>query len=389
MKYKFAIFVLLVSACSPDGPRQLPFPSYDAKAPFPSLGESKSGKTSSSDGPAAESDYEKAIADSLAKSDQGGEQTDDQDGQDEQNGQAPETVKTQDIPLAGSLVSSIPLEFDEWQWASEGRVTMITYRKAGASQPDALVYVEAFSPLIRTFPSAEMRRFHQTVDPALVPSLSLPGLTGGLMDKLSQETGVDVARLADGLTRAASHTMGLGLNYRSGKDTFTGWRWVGHNDHDVELRLGRSAGSWHARPDADAGVSNTFSQASQHVSKLEGVKTRYNEVLSDQSGRKDAGWPAWMLLGSAVVDRDRGLHIAVMCKTTPRCPVAAELSELIADIRPADTGSVEILREQGAKTNLADFAKEQGLPFVEADKLLAPGEIGQELRKAMGDLESL
>jgi glutaredoxin-related protein len=319
-----------------------------------------------------------------------GEQDDGaQAGEEGQGDSAPENVKTQEVPLAGSLVSSIPLEFEEWQWSSQGRVTIITHREPGASQPDAMVYVEAFSPLIGMFPSAEMRRFHQTVDPALVTSLSLPGLSAGLMRELSEKTGVDASSLSDGLTRAASHTMGLGLNYRSGKDTFTGWQWVGHNQHQVELRLGRTAGSWHARPNAKSSVAGVFSQASQQVPKLTGVQERYNEVLSNQSGRQDAGWPAWMLLGSAVVERDRGLHIAIMCKTTPTCPVAAELSELVANIRPADTATVEVLREQGSKSDLPDFAREQGLPFVEAEKLLSPDEIGQELRKAMGDLEAM
>jgi hypothetical protein len=339
----------------------------------------ESSKRASADEPTGQSDYEKAIADSMDQ--------DEDPADDEQT--APKTQKTQQVALAGALVSSIPLEFDEWQWSSEGRVTIITHKKPGTSQPDALIYVEAFSPLIREFPSAEIRRFQQTVDPGLVTSLSLPGLSGGLMRKLSEETGVDAGPLTDALTRAASHTMGLGLNYRSGEDTFTGWQWVGHNDHDVELRLGRSAGSWHARPNADAAVSGVFTQASQQVSRLSGVGERYNEVLGDQAGRQDAGWPAWMLHGSAVIDRDRGLHIAMLCKTTPRCPVADELSALLANIRPADSATVEALREQGAKTDLPAFAKEQGLPFVEADKLLSPDEIGQELRRAMGDLESM
>ncbi len=375
VRLAIAACLMLATACSPDGPRQLPFPTLDARAPFPELTEPKSAKSGEPDEPAGASNFEKAIAESMDK----GEVSDEGEQADSR------TIKRQEVPLAGTLVSSVPLEFDEWQWSSQGNVTIITYQKAGASQPDALVYVEAFSPLIRMFPSVEIRRFQQTVDPNLVTSVSLPGLSDALMGELSEKTGVDVGRLTDVLTRSASHTMGLGLNYRSGEDTFTGWQWVGHNAHDVELRLGRTEGAWRSRPDADASVAGTFSQVSQQVSGLSGVQSRYDEVLSDQAKREAAGWPAWMVLGSAVIERDRGLHIAIVCKTTPRCPVAAELSELVANIHPADGSTVEVLREQGAKTNLPDFAREQGLPFVEGDKLLPPDEIGDQLRKALGE----
>ena len=369
-----AACLLLATGCSSDGPRELPFPTFDAKAPFPGLSSPKSSMAGKAGGGTGKSKFEKAIAESMEE----GEEADEAE-------KSAETIKRQDVPLAGSLVSSIPLEFDEWQWSTKGRVTIITHRKPGASQPDALVYVEQFSPLIRTLPSVEVRRFQQTVDPALVSSFSLPGLSHALIGKLSKQTGVDVAQLTDALTRAASHTMGLGLNYRSGEDTFTGWQWVGHNDHDVALRLGRTAGNWRTRPDADAAVGPVFAQISRKVSALSGVRSRYSEVLSNQAGRQDAGWPAWMILGSAVVERDRGLHIAILCKTTPNCAVAGELSELVANIRPVDSSTVEALREQGAKTSLPDFAKQQGLPFVDGDKLLNPGEMGEELQRALGE----
>lgn len=375
LRYLVATSVLLASACAPDGPRQLPFPTFDAKEPFPELTAPTGNEKGESEGAAGDSNYEKAIAESM----EAGER------EDEEGGGEAQTVKRQDVPLAGTLVSSVPLEFDEWQWSSQGDVTIITHREPGASQPDALVYVEGFSPLIRMFPSVEIRRFQQTVDPNLGPSLALPGLTDGLMGELSEQTGVDVGRLSEVLTRAASHTMGMGLNYRSGEDTFTGWQWVGHNEARVELRLGRTEGAWSSRPIYDRDISSALSQVTEQVSGLSGMQTRYNEVLGEQASRKASGWPAWMLLGSAVVERDRGLHIAMVCKTTPTCPVAGELSELLANIRPADAATVDVLRDHGSKTSLPDFAKEQGLPFVEGDKLLQPDEIGEQLRKALGE----
>lgn len=375
LRYCLIATMSLVSACAPDGPRELPFPTFDAKAPFPELSGPQGTKTSESQGASGDSNFEKAIAESMEE-EEGSEEGDES----ENSG----TIKRQDVPLTGTLVSSVPLEFDEWQWSSEGNVTIITHKQPGASDPDAMVYVEGFSPLIRVFPSVEIRRFQQTVDPNLVPSFALPGLSDAILGELSEQTGVDVGRLGEVLTRAASHTMGMGLNYRSGEDTFTGWQWVGRNDADVELRLGRTEGAWSANPVADTDISKTLSRVSEQVPGITGMQSRYNEVIGEQTQRKAAGWPAWMLVGSAVVERDRGLHIAIVCKTTPNCPVAGELSNLLANIRPADAGTVGRLRDQ-TKTRLPDFAKEQGLPFVEGDKLMQPDEIGQQLRKALGE----
>lgn len=368
-----------------DGPRELPFPTFDARAPFDELGGGKSsaaGEASEGEDEGA-SEFERAIADSME--DRGGEEGKDSDEDGESPGDSSgdsKTVKRQQVPLANSLVSSIPLDFDTWQWSSDGRVTMISYTQPGAGQPDALIYVEGFSELIRMSPSMEIRRFQQTVDPALIPKMTLPGLSGAPMRRLSEQTGLDIGRIGDALTRAASHTMGMGLNYISSEDTFTGWRWVGHNDHDVEMRLGRSRGMWRASAQADADVSGTFSQLSGSFTEVQDVQKRYDGVLADGVGRSDSGWPAWMLVGSAVVGRDSGAHIAIVCKTAPTCPVAAELSEFLARLKPASGGDIEAL---GGGESLQGFADERGLPFAPADEILSPGDIGEELRKALGE----
>ncbi len=367
-----------------DGPRELPFPTFDARAPFDELGAaggSAPGKSGDGEDQGA-SEFERAIADSM---EQGEGEDSDEDGESpgDSSGDS-KTVKRQQVPLSNSLVSSIPLDFDTWQWSSDGRVTMISYTQPGAGQPDALIYVEGFSELIRTSPSMEIRRFQQTVDPALIPKMTLPGLSGAPMRRLSEQTGLDIGRIGDALTRAASHTMGMGLNYTSSEDTFTGWRWVGHNDHDVEMRLGRSRGTWRAKPRADADVSGTFSQLTDSFEGVQDVQNRYDDVLADGVGREDSGWPAWMLVGSAVVSRDSGAHIAIVCKTTPTCPVAAELSEFLARLQPVSGGAIEALGGPD-RQSLESFAGERGLPFAPADEILSPGDIGGELRKALGE----
>lgn len=380
--YVMLVLLALLAGCSPDGPRRLPFPTFDAQAPFPELGASaKAADKAAKSEEGGESDFEKAIADSM-KDGQEGE--DDEDAAAQKTLERQPTIKRQQVPLAGGLASSIPLEFDEWQWSSSGGVTLISHRAPGADQPDALIYVESFSGLMRMFPSIEIRRFQQTVDPALVQSLSLPGLSDGLLQRLSEQTGVDVGRLGDALTRASSHTMGLGLNYRSSKDSFTGWQWVGHNDARVALRMGRTSGFWLTEPRADTVTAGVLGELSQKIGGLSDMQRRYQKVASEQPDtRKRTGWPAWMLLGSAVVEKDVGAHVAIMCKTTPKCAVADELSAFLAQLHPADSATLDNLREQGPKAPLPDFAEQQGLPFAPSDELLPPGEIGNKLRQAL------
>jgi hypothetical protein len=374
MRWRIAMVfaaALCVAGCSEREQRELPFPTFEARAPFPELSGRSAGSKGGESGASAQSDFERAISESREEADS-----------DEQAADA-STIKWQEVPLAGGLVSSIPLEFEQWEWSSQGRVTMVTYRDAGDERPQALIYVEEFSPIIRSLPSAEMRRFQQTADPRLVPELSLPGMAGGAMQQLSQETGVDMGRLGDAIGRATSHTMGLGLNYASSEDTFSGWRWVGHNPHDVEIRLARTSGHWLARPLVDPSVSGTFAEITERVSGLGEVQRRYDEAVVDGRVGSTSGWPAWMLIGSAVTGRDSGAHVAIICKASPDCPVAAELSEFLARMRPAGPGTLDTLRSQSSQPQLDDFADELGLPFVPTDDLLPPGEIGAELRRAL------
>ena len=362
--------LLFATGCIPDGPRELPFPTFEARAPFPELGPAaKAAERSGDDN--GESSFEKAIADSMAEP---------QD-EDEQGAAQPQTTKRQDVPLADTFVSSIPLEFDQWEWSTSGKVTLITYREKGSERPNAMIYVERFSGLMSTFPSMEVRRFQKTVDPALVSSLVPPGLSDALVDKLGEKTGLGGGKLEEALGRGTSHTMGMGLNYRSAEDTFTGWRWVGHNDQEVELRFGRSAGVWSGSAQAPQGMAGAFGKLAGQLPQLGGLQERMKQATSGGGARR--GRSAWMVLGSAVAERDVGVHIAFLCQTAPHCPVADDFADFLAELRPAEGGQADALRRQSRRPDLEDFAGQQGLPFVPGDELMPPSELGSTLQEAL------
>jgi hypothetical protein len=303
----FALGLLVFgAACSEQGPRRLPFPTFDARAPFPELGSGSSGGSGVSGAAGrkgAASEFERAIAESMRRGDMAAENG---------SNMVPESVQRQQVALPGGLISSIPLDFDEWQWASSDGVTLISHRRAGAASPDALIYARGFGGLIRNSPSLETRRFLRIVDPALAPSL-LPAQISG--DNSISESTSDFPSISN--TGAAASSV-PGLDYESAADSFSGWRWLGRNPGRVEMRMARTSGVWR---DSEGGVE-----------------------------------PAWMLVGSAVVDAEVGAHIAIVCKTSPRCPVAAELSAFLAELGPGDPATLAALRRTGANIPLSDVA---------------------------------
>jgi hypothetical protein len=122
-------------------------------------------------------------------------------------GTASAEPEAQNVPLGSSMIAQIPDE-EGWTWSLAEGATLVTYSPAGG-RPGALIYAEAFSPLIHEQPSAEHLRFQLTVN--------------------------------------------RGLGFRPSRGTFTGWRWVGRNAQGVTLRCGRYLGLW-----AEARVSSSL-----------------------------------------------------------------------------------------------------------------------------------
>ncbi|AWV89750.1 hypothetical protein [Bradymonas sediminis] len=312
-------------SCTDQGPRELAQPIFDARAPFEELSASGTGATGAkrSGQSAGGSEFEKAIAESMAGGDDA-EQDPADDGAAAQDAQASEAVQTQKVVLPGGLASTVPLDFDTWKWTSENGVTLITHRAPGGTSPDAVIYAERFSNLVRVYPSQEMERFRKFADPGFTSLLDLlnpesPALPQAALEQLDpaqlRELGIDPAQLTGSATPASNEPAKLvqTLNYRSSSDTFSGWKWFGKNDADVILRLGRTQGRWKAP-------------------QLRGEQ----EVNEGESS-------AWMLLGSANLGGNMGTHIAIICKQAPRCSVASELSEFLAKLAPADASTLSVV----------------------------------------------
>lgn len=119
------------------------------------------------------------------------------------------------VPLGAGLLGELPAAARSWRWASDpGGATLIVHG-ADRDRPDAVVYAEAFSPVIAVEPSAELARFRF-------------GVLGG---------------------EAA------GLGFDPLPRSFSGWRWVGENRGGATIRLGRFEGTWRRREKVSAGAA--------------------------------------------------------------------------------------------------------------------------------------
>jgi hypothetical protein len=367
MSRRLSICLLLLAAAGctlPDGPRERPSPTFDARKPFPELTDSEKSADESDEGES----YEERIARAS------GDSTDDQ----------AQAVSRQLVPLAGQFVAEMPSNFDEWQWSGDGRTTLISYRESGATNPSALVYVESFSSLMRTSPSFEMNRFHRTVDPNLAQDLIPPALTSMAADFAAKKTGMPVQTLVNTVMRSISHTMGAGLNYRSADETFTGWRWVGESERDISFRLARTDGQWATRAQYDPSIQGTLDQAAARSKKFDGAAQAYRR-MSEQLDRDSEirARAAWMIVGSASTTADSGIHIAMVCESQPACPVAQQLSDMLASLRVADASTLGRVGEPTTDAP-AEKAKELGLPYLPSRELLSPGELESLLEQLSG-----
>lgn len=310
--YSASLCVLICSVCvaamgcGERGARELAVPKFDPRAPFQEL--SSGGEVGASGASAsvqAASDFEQAIAESMAQD--AGEDAPSA----EEDAPLSDAVQIQTVRLPGGLASSIPLDFDTWQWNMENGRTLVTYRAPGATSPDAMIYAEPFSALVRSYPSQEMARFRRFADPSFIPLFEVLNSPEQFVAAQLRAQGVDpavAARALDALDPSNSPTQSspkpvFTLNYQSSRNTFSGWRWFGHNPAEVMMRFGRTEGQWRA-PD---------------------------------SGGEGALSNAWMLLGSADLGAGLGTHIAIICKQSPQCPVAEELSAFLAGMAAAQT----------------------------------------------------
>jgi hypothetical protein len=363
--------MLLVSCalvgCLPDGPREVAFPTFDPRAPFPELSGSDDAPPPAGDGDET-AGFEEALAELAEETGDSAEEEGD--------------PNVQTVALAGRFKADVPAG-PEWSWATDGKVTMLAWRKDGAGDAAALVYAEAFSPRIKASPSSELQRFYRTVDPALTTPLSMSGLGEAVMRNVAQSTNVDMGTMTRLMRQATTRTMGMGLNYESADGTFTGWQWVGHNPAEVELRLGRTSGTWSSGAEIDTQVLDALETFSGQAPQLAGL----NDQLGGFGGLGGSGGQgatsrssAWMLVGSASTSTSSGVHLAIMCKT-PNCPVSQELAELLETLEGASSAELDALRRGATVGSIPEMASQLGIPFLPEDQVVQPDQLMQQLQQ--------
>ncbi len=341
----FALWAL--PACErPDGPRQAPYPTFDPVQPFPELDAKKGGAN-----PEGSDSFEDAINQA-----QEGEELPTGD----ENQALAQSGSYQKIPLASLFVAEVPLVFDEWQYVTDRQSTFLVHRKPG-QMPDALVYVEAFSPAIENFPSYEIARFQFTVDPGLSPNSIYPPL--GAMLVTGNDAGESPAfDVAMALQLAATRTMGRGLGYQSSPGSFTGWKWVGHTPYGMDIRLGRSQGRWEEqRLPVGAIVKQILGQYGAQYPELQQLAEQFNQLSQTQTTRSPGA--AWMVVGSITRQSNlsMGVHIAMVCEQKPVCPVSKELAHLLESIRGLDDAG---LLAAPASDNYVEFTSQAGVELL-------------------------
>ncbi|HKV09339.1 MAG TPA: hypothetical protein VJ725_14445 [Thermoanaerobaculia bacterium] len=311
----FAILSLaaaLAAGCQPKArePRRLPFPTFQAEAPFPEF------QIEEGSAPRDRASLPSQFARDL-------------NGRSE--GVAPSAPEGRSVPLGNAMTAQIPNQ-EGWTWSLDAGATLITYAPR-SGRPGALIYVEAFSPELHSHPSAEHLRFQMTVDPGLAES----SLRFSSTRRWSQ--------------LLTTRTSGHGLGFRATRGTFTGWRWVGHNAQRVTLRCGRYLGVWAApRP-----LPPPLAEA---LARLRGN--------AERPAPRPAVTPvsAYLILGSATdPGEETGVHFALLCVREPRCLVSEELSKFLASIQVSEGSLLERLRS-APPVSFENLVQDSGLEIM-------------------------
>jgi hypothetical protein len=338
----------LIAGCrqEPPRPRELPFPVIETRAPFPELALPAAAGPEPDAGAPRSSAFDAALAGPPAEPVAPAE---------------PTAPAKQSIPLGGQLLGELPPD-SSWRWSTEGGAVLIVH-SSGGGRPTALIYVQAFTDDIRDRPSEEHHHFQVAVDPGIAEGHLLIDMP---LRQVEKRTGLERRDAARFVQLVTTRTAGRGLGFRPVPESFTGWRWVGRNEHGVTLRLGRHSGSW-AEP---APLPARFVQA---LARLDGTSSGSPTPNPGASpARGSSAVPAYLVLGS-VTDRyeETGVHLAVLCARSPQCAEAEDLAGFLASIQPADAGRLERLAS-APPAALTELARAAGLEILPADKVPTP-----------------
>jgi hypothetical protein len=385
----WALGVLSLAGCGKDVPiRELPYPELVETGPFPELTEAK--PTSKGGGRGPTSAFERAIAKARSST-----------GEESAEPDAPDHIV---VALAGTLVADIPNKFEQWKASAEPHRTVITHQLPG-EHPDAVLIIEPFQPTMQALPSQGLLEFREHVMPPKfltkeeTGTLAIEGLKTAVMAAIDPTAGLSAL-----LSMAQSPTFGRGIGFTSTPGTDTGWRWIGRNHGDVEVRMSRSDGLWGPQVGLGDALGETLKSQIAAIPGLgsvteltaipgleglvPGLGAIATAVAEGAAGAGATGGAVgavaglvagdplaaaaslaggaagappgplperagYLIIGNATRDQRTGVHFAILCSRAPRCPVARELADFIGSIREAGPSDKPTPPREGALDGLS------------------------------------
>lgn len=288
----------------------------------------------------------------------------------------------QAVPLAGRLIATVPRDFDRWRWATQDDLTLLVHRAGGGI--DAVVWAEAVRPV--AWPSLEVDRFHHEVAPFLASHTTeaFGPRPVALTEHLVETTTLDRATIRAALYRLQGITLGRGLGFVARARAFGGWRHGIFGPQGPELRLARLDGLWGAQSAAEPWLRRVVAGLAEGSPLLAELDRRLDihappglgESSSYRGSVASTGpSPALLVLGGARVGPGTDIHLAILCRTVPRCLPAHDLAALLRNLRRPDSGEIRTLASGRSSTALRQLADELGWQLQLTEDRLQPDDL--------------
>jgi hypothetical protein len=347
------VLVAILSFGCEGGKRELAFPSFDGASVFAVTRESAATAEKGL------SEYERALRAAEARAG------------------ADTATRPDPVHVVGRYSSSWPGPMRGWTSARDETAAMFVHTDDRGTV-DAWIYAEAFSPAVSSVPSLELGRFVATSAPEL---LGITGPGEGLLEwALSNPTALEAKLGLSVATMLASRTLATGLAFTVQPSSFTGWKWVGRNNHGVELRLGKAEGRG-----GTVTLSTVVVETVRANPQFPEAVARTVEVFT-QRGAAGSSPPGagTITLGNASLTEVDGIHLAAVCIGIP-CPVAADLAWFLDEMKVDPTGQVA---GETSSAELGTLASKAGIllvPAVAIEALRATGGSPMVAPSAAGD----
>lgn len=357
------LLVLLPALCMaceiPEGPRELPAPRLDPVSVFRGA-DAEEGPTGGDPGDGAGSSFEARIrqrARPSARQETGVEDT---------------TVAVQRV-VVGELVAELPQRREGWIWGRDGDLTLMVHGGTTGA-PDALVLAQGYEREVAHGPAQAANHFYLGVDPTLANRwVGLGSSLSPLATQLAARLPLTTLETLEALHMLLTPTIGRGLGFTPLADSFSGWKWTGLNDHHTLLRFARSRGSWGAQD----GLSRNVELVAEAVA---GPGDRLGALLWQEPPSGTDETPALLLLGSAERDDGRGVHLALLCRTVPECPLVEDLAAFLDSLRPPDGPSTGD-RDRGQR--LKEVTRAAGITLLAGNDLPDPADLRRSVTAAL------